>query len=149
MSLIRSIKDKRLAGSLSLSSLSSKYSFLSIRFLERTNKKMPFVVVAIIVSLVHAAYIISRRGIPVIISALVEDGMSLTVTNLPVVATASFLRLLGDLLNGEGQRWSTWKFKARTMPLSTSGGGTTYFMSCFGIVSRAPTRMWMRTPALR
>jgi len=35
------------------------------------------------VSLVHAAYIITRGGIPVIISALVEDCMSLTVANFP------------------------------------------------------------------
>ncbi|KAF8262793.1 hypothetical protein EI94DRAFT_1600472, partial [Lactarius quietus] len=46
-------------------------------------------IVTTIVSLVHAAYIISRGGIPVIISALVEDCMSLTVANLPNVATAS------------------------------------------------------------
>ncbi|KAH9955898.1 hypothetical protein BC827DRAFT_1085255, partial [Russula dissimulans] len=49
-------------------------------------------IVTTIVSLVHAAYIITRGGIPVIISALVEDCMSLTVANLPVVATASIHR---------------------------------------------------------
>ena len=95
-----------------------------------------------IVSLVHAAYIISRGGIPVIISALVEDCMSLTVANLPVVATASFRRLKSNSSNGDGdgQRWSTWKFKSRTIPPSTGGGGgTTYFTSGFGAVSHSAT----------
>lgn len=92
-------------------------------------------------SLVHAAYIISRGGIPVIISALVEDCMSLTVANLPVVATASFRRLKNGSANADadGQRWSTWKFKSRTVPHSTGGGGggggTTYFTAGFGTIS--------------
>lgn len=92
-------------------------------------------------SLVHAAYIISTGGIPVIISALVEDCMSLTVANLPVVATASFRRLSNDSANGgdgDGQRWSTWKFKTRTMPMTTdAGNSTTYFTTGIGAVSRS------------
>ncbi|KAH8986264.1 hypothetical protein EDB86DRAFT_2955924 [Lactarius hatsudake] len=34
----------------------------------------------------HAAYIIGRGGIPVVISSLVEDCISLTVANLPVAS---------------------------------------------------------------
>ena len=41
-----------------------------------------------IVSLVHAAYILTTGGIRVIISALVEDCVSLMVANVPVVVTA-------------------------------------------------------------
>jgi len=88
-------------------------------------------IVTTIVSLVHAALIISRGGIPVVISALVEDCMSLTVANLPVVATASFRHLdsssAGPDGDGDGQRWSTWKFKTRSLPPSTTAG--TYFSS--------------------
>ncbi|KAJ8096297.1 hypothetical protein PM082_011452 [Marasmius tenuissimus] len=47
------------------------------------------------VSLVHAAYILTTGGIPVIISALVEDCASLTVANVPVVI-AALLRTIGD-----------------------------------------------------
>lgn len=97
-------------------------------------------IVTTIVSLVHAAYIISRGGIPVIISALVEDCMSLTVANLPVVATASFRRTRSDPADGDGdgQRWSTWKFKTRTMPMTTNdGNSTTYFTTGLGAVSRS------------
>jgi hypothetical protein len=107
------------------------------------NKQLNFFflpVVTTIVSLVHAAYIISRGGIPVIISALVEDCMSLTVANLPVVATASFRRTRSDPADGDGdgQRWSTWKFKTRTMPMTTNdGNSTTYFTTGLGAVSRS------------
>jgi hypothetical protein len=72
---------------------------------------------------VHAAYIITRGGIPVIISALVEDCMSLTVANLPVVASASIKHFSGSSHDadpdGDGQRWSTWIFRTRTQPLDT------------------------------
>ena len=86
----------------------------------------------------HTAPIISRGGIPVIISALIKDFMSLTIANLPITVTASFWSLSSDWSNGDdaGQCWSTWKFKVRTMPLTTTGGGTTYFMSGFSAVSR-------------
>ncbi|KAI9436119.1 hypothetical protein BJY52DRAFT_1130609 [Lactarius psammicola] len=93
-------------------------------------------IVTTIVSLVHAAYIISRGGIPVLISALVEDCMSLTVANLPVVATAWIRHVSGDSNgDGDGQRWSSFKFKTRTMPPST-GVNTTFFTTGFGAVSR-------------
>ena len=77
-------------------------------------------------SLVHAALIISRGGIPVVISALVEDCMSLTVANLPVVAAAYIRRLSSDS-EGNDQRWSSFKFKTRTMPISTGDVTTTFF----------------------
>ncbi|KAH9169614.1 hypothetical protein EDB89DRAFT_1854339 [Lactarius sanguifluus] len=116
--LIRGIKDKRLRWRLV--------------FIFSTS------IATTIVSLVHAAYIISRGGIPVVISALVEDCISLTVANLPVVATASIRRLSGDSSNadGEGQRWSSFKFKTRTMPPS-SGAGTAFFTTGFGAISRS------------
>jgi len=79
--------------------------------------------VTTIVSLVHAAYIITRGGIPVIISALVEDCMSLTVANVPVVASALMMHFTGGSRDGDpdgdGQRWSSWKFRSRTQPLDT------------------------------
>lgn len=78
-----------------------------------------------VVSLVHAAYIITRGGIPVIISALVEDCMSLTVANLPVVATASIRHFSIAAArepdpDGDGQRWSSWKFRSPTQPAGTT-----------------------------
>jgi hypothetical protein len=72
--------------------------------------------VTTIVSLVHAAYIIATGGIRVIISALVEDCISLTVANLPIVATA-FIRCLSGVssgdgnFDGDGQRRSSFKFR--------------------------------------
>ena len=80
-----------------------------------------------VVSLVHAAYIITRGGTPVIISALVEDCMSLTVANLPVVVTATIINLYTTAArepdpDGDGQRWSSWKFRSRTQP---TGAATT------------------------
>lgn len=44
-------------------------------------------IVTTIVSLVHAAYILTGAGVKVVISAIVEDCMSLIVANLPVVVT--------------------------------------------------------------
>ncbi|THV02315.1 hypothetical protein K435DRAFT_749615 [Dendrothele bispora CBS 962.96] len=46
-------------------------------------------VITTIVSLVHAAYIINRAGIKVLISAIVEDCISLIVANIPVVVAAT------------------------------------------------------------
>jgi hypothetical protein len=125
--LIRGIKDKRLMWRL-IFIFSTSSEYLLPPKPTKPKRKTFFSVVTTIVSLVHAAYIISRGGIPVIISALVEDCMSLTVANLPVVATASFRHLKssdpapnrsGDG-DGDGQRWSTWKFKTRTLPVSTA-----------------------------
>lgn len=87
-------------------------------------------VVTTVVSLVHAAYIITRGGIPVIISALVEDCMSLTVANLPVVATASmrhFSTTARDSPDGDGQHWSSWKFRSPTQPATVSAQLATNF----------------------
>ena len=85
-------------------------------------------------SLVHAAYIITEGGIPVVISALVEDCMSLTVANVPVVATASFRRISSTNSphvddDGDGQRWSL-KFRTRTTRLP---GSTTHWSTGFGL----------------
>jgi len=96
--------------------------------------------VTTIVSLVHASYIITRGGIPVIISALVEDCMSLTVANLPVVATASYRRLSGvnprdANPDGDGQRWSSFKFRTR----SNLPGSTTRWSTGIGVSRGAVT----------
>ncbi|KAJ7780162.1 hypothetical protein DFH07DRAFT_720097, partial [Mycena maculata] len=45
-------------------------------------------VVTTIASLVHATFILRNGGIKVVISALVEDNLSLIVTNIPVVVTS-------------------------------------------------------------
>ncbi|KAJ7132408.1 hypothetical protein C8R44DRAFT_773998 [Mycena epipterygia] len=45
-------------------------------------------VVTTIVSLVHAAFILRNGGVKVVISALVEDCLSLIVANIPVVVTS-------------------------------------------------------------
>ena len=73
-------------------------------------------------SLVHAAYIITTGGIPVIISALVEDCMSLTVANVPVVATVLIIRIYGanPRDDNDGQRWSSFKFRTRTQMSGTT-----------------------------
>ncbi|KAL0059838.1 hypothetical protein AAF712_013375 [Marasmius tenuissimus] len=97
-----------------------------------------------IVSLVHAAYILTTGGIRVIISALVEDCVSLMVANVPVVVTA-LLRAAGDdakpaptgsiistaiqfaarklkinRSNGSGEQWS----KASSATLTNHHAGT-------------------------
>ncbi|TFY61157.1 hypothetical protein EVG20_g7160 [Dentipellis fragilis] len=94
-------------------------------------------IVTTIVSLVHAVYIILGGGIKVIISALVEDCMSLSVANIPVTVTA-FWRILGIHTQGraddsytdepsDGPRFSTFRFKSRLTGLTgvftTTGGG--------------------------
>ncbi|KAJ6485589.1 hypothetical protein C8R45DRAFT_276752 [Mycena sanguinolenta] len=76
-------------------------------------------VVTTIVSLVHAAFILRNGGIKVVISALVEDCMSLIVANIPVVVT-TLVDIVGD--TAETRR-------TRTTPFSTmfwwSDPGTT------------------------
>lgn len=99
-----------------------------------------YAVVTTVVSLVHASYIITTGGIPVVISALVEDCMSLTVANLPVVATASIRRISGASTRDanpdrDGQRWSSFKFRTRTQ----QPGGTTHLTTGFGGISRGGT----------
>ncbi|KAI0293513.1 hypothetical protein B0F90DRAFT_1762518, partial [Multifurca ochricompacta] len=83
-------------------------------------------IVTTIVSLAHAAYIITEGGIPVIVSALVEDCMSLTVANVPVVAAASLRHCGGD---DDGQRWSSFKFRTRT---TRPPGASTHWTAGFG-----------------
>ncbi|KAI0284749.1 hypothetical protein BC826DRAFT_144466 [Russula brevipes] len=94
-------------------------------------------IVTTIVSLVHAAYIITRGGIPEVISALVEDCMSLTVANLPVVATALFRHLSGtsrhEHPDGDVPRLSTFKFRTRTQPPGASTA--THWTTGFGGVT--------------
>ncbi|KAJ7186981.1 hypothetical protein C8R46DRAFT_282393 [Mycena filopes] len=52
-------------------------------------------VVTTIVSLVHAAFILRNGGIKVVISALVEDCLSLIVANLPVLVT-TMIDIVGE-----------------------------------------------------
>ena len=94
-----------------------------------------------IVSLVHAAYIITEGGFPELISALVEDCMSLTVANVPVVAAASIRCISGTKSldandDDDGQRWSGLKFRTRT---TRPPGATTHWSTGFwpsrGVVS--------------
>ena len=121
--LIRGIKERRLRWRLIFifSTASSSHLF----FCFASAHTFVLSVVTTVVSLVHAAYIITRGGIPVIISALVEDCMSLTVANLPVVATASIRHLSTTAArepdpDGDGQRWSSWKFRSPTQPAGTA-----------------------------
>ncbi|KAF8468523.1 hypothetical protein DFH94DRAFT_697739 [Russula ochroleuca] len=89
---------------------------------KRLRRRLVFIfstsIVTTIVSLVHASYIITRGGIPVIISALVEDCMSLTVANFPVVLSASIRHFSSspshDLDDDEPSL--TWKFRTPTQP---------------------------------
>ncbi|KAH8835080.1 hypothetical protein DL96DRAFT_1572760 [Flagelloscypha sp. PMI_526] len=81
-------------------------------------------VVTTIVSLVHAAYIISNGGIKVVISAIVEDSCSLIVANIPVVVTAA-LRLTreDDQVRTYGN--SDLRFNSRLKKASSSTGFST------------------------
>ncbi|KAF7342290.1 hypothetical protein MVEN_01817200 [Mycena venus] len=66
-------------------------------------------VVTTIVSLVHAAYIVRNGHEKVIISAVVEDCISLIVANIPVVVT-SMVNIAGDTeepRNSRTRRFST------------------------------------------
>jgi hypothetical protein len=86
--------------------------------------------VTTVVSLVHAAYIITQGGIPEVIAGLVEDCMSLTVANLPIVAMVSFRRISGassfDITeDNAGQRWHNSALKFRTWT-SRPHGATTH-----------------------
>lgn len=56
-------------------------------FLHNSTNELPAMTLTK-VSLVHAAFILTTGGIKVIISALVEDCISLIVCNLPVAVTA-------------------------------------------------------------
>jgi hypothetical protein len=84
------------------------------------------------VSLVHAPYII-EGGLPELISGLVEDCMSLTVANVPVVAGASIRCISGNSRDAndddDGQRWSALRFRTRT---TRSSGVNTRWSTGFG-----------------
>jgi hypothetical protein len=82
---------------------------------------------------VHAAYVITEGGIPEVIAALVEDCMSLTVANVPVVATVSFRRIFGTKSldateDHDGQRWSALKFRTW---ITRPPGATTHWSTGF------------------
>ncbi|VDB92045.1 unnamed protein product [Peniophora sp. CBMAI 1063] len=101
-------------------------------------------IVTTFVSLVHAAYIIKDGTTSVLISAVVEDCMSLTVANLPVVATAVLRKIPfgtprtsagntteGDESANDGRHWKSTGMRFRSMfPTITrdrdgNGGGKT------------------------
>jgi hypothetical protein len=122
--LIRGIKERRLRWRL-IFIFSTASSSLLFSFFFASAHIFVLSVVTTVVSLVHAAYILTVGGIPVIISALVEDCMSLTVANLPVVATASMKHFSTTAArepdpDGDGQRWSSWKFRSPTQPAGTA-----------------------------
>jgi hypothetical protein len=79
--------------------------------------------VTTIVSLVHASYIITRGGIPEVISALVEDCMSLTVANFPVVLGATIRHFSSAPSDDDDEPSLTWKFRVPTQPDSTTVTG--------------------------
>jgi hypothetical protein len=107
-------------------------------------------VVTTIVSIVHGVYIIRTGGPKVLISALVEDCMSLTVANVPVVATALIGALRGHgsstphtVTDDEGQQFSSFRFRSRftnvirggiTGMTTTRGIGTTQAVSVNQVV---------------
>jgi hypothetical protein len=84
--------------------------------------------VTTIVSLVHSVFILTSGGVHEAISALVENSMSLTVANVPVVATALFRPIWGYPVDDsdDGKRWvrSALKFRSRPRPRVTSTTGT-------------------------
>ncbi|EIN03555.1 hypothetical protein PUNSTDRAFT_128715 [Punctularia strigosozonata HHB-11173 SS5] len=107
---------------------------------DSTRRRLMFIfstsIVTTVVSLVHAALIFEDAGIKVVIAAMVENGVSLMVCNVPVLATA-FIRAMGRhdssdtddpddsaantyLKFGSKLRFSTSVFKK-----SAGGGGTT------------------------
>jgi hypothetical protein len=83
--------------------------------------------VTTVVSLVHSIFILTSGGVHEAISALVENCMSLTVANVPVVATALFRPLWGYSIedDDDGKRWTRSALKFRSRPgLSASTTGT-------------------------
>jgi hypothetical protein len=135
--LVRGIRDKRLRWRLFFIFSTSSMSLSPLYFSrDESALRLPVLtsclfnaltVVTTIVSLVHAAYIIDTGGTRVLIAALVEDCMSLTVANLPIVATAFIRRLSGvsscdNNFDGDGQRGSSFKFRSWSC---APGGATT------------------------
>ncbi|KAK7435207.1 hypothetical protein VKT23_019776 [Stygiomarasmius scandens] len=90
-------------------------------------------VITTIVSLVHAAYIINRAGIKVLISAIVEDCISLIVANIPVVVAAS-ISLSNERDYVETYQSQSIKFR------SLKSRGTTRSYDTNNCPTNAPTR---------
>ncbi|KAH9953435.1 hypothetical protein BGW80DRAFT_1259330 [Lactifluus volemus] len=98
------------------------------------------VFVTTVVSLVHSFFILTSGGVHEAISALVENCMSLTVANVPVVATALFRPFWGYQTedDDDGKRWtgSALRFHSRPGPrVTTTTTGTQWsigFISRFG-----------------
>jgi hypothetical protein len=96
--------------------------------------------VTTVVSLVHSFFILTSGGVHEAISALVENCMSLTVANVPVVATALFRPFWGYQTedDDDGKRWtrSALRFHSRPGPrVTTTTTGTQWsigFISRFG-----------------
>ena len=87
-----------------------------------------------IVSLVHAALIITGGSFSEVIAALVEDSMSLTVANVPVVAGASIRCISGPNSrdandDDDSQRRAALKPRMRT---TRPSGATTRWSTSFG-----------------
>jgi len=80
--------------------------------------------VTTVVSLVHAAFILTTGGIKVIISALVEDCISLIVCNLPVAVTA-LIRTVEDYVAPPTIMTDPILFAARKLGLSRGTESTT------------------------
>jgi hypothetical protein len=83
---------------------------------------------------VHAALIITGGSFTEVIAALVEDCMSLTVANIPVVAGASIRCISGTNLrdaidDDDSQRWAALKPRMRT---TRPSGATTRWSTGFG-----------------
>ncbi|KAI0247713.1 hypothetical protein BJV78DRAFT_1157043 [Lactifluus subvellereus] len=105
----------------------------------RLQKQVPIcqlVFVTTIVSLVHAAFIISEGGFPEAISAFVEDCMSLTVANVPVVATALLRCISGtnsrDANDDDDGQCGTLSLKFRTQT-TRPPGATMRWSTGFGL----------------
>ncbi|KAJ7609063.1 hypothetical protein FB45DRAFT_1039220 [Roridomyces roridus] len=81
-------------------------------------------VVTTVVSLVHAAFILRRGGVKVLISALVENSLSLIVANLPIVI-ARLINLARDEDDSDpvGRQTTSLRFNSR--PWFSKGGVTT------------------------
>jgi hypothetical protein len=130
--LIRGMSDKRLKRRLYfIFSTSSAYAAPA-----RARLRSPHTVVTTIVSLVHAVYILTDGTASVLLSAVVEDCMSLTVANVPVVATAALRRLTSSSgpaseddddesdAAREGTHWTSFRFRSRfPSALSTRAHG--------------------------
>ncbi|KAI0053213.1 hypothetical protein FA95DRAFT_1552711 [Auriscalpium vulgare] len=108
-------------------------------------------IVTTVVSLVHAVYIIRSGGKNVLIAAIVELGMSLTVANVPVVVTA-FARVVkrdasaaGTEDPDGGPRWTTLQFRRVTGQYSVSAGTRQFGGATTGTGSVMPGTVTLAT----